>query len=436
MHRLNSQNGYSLVELVVVLIIVGVLTGVALSSLTRVNDTARYEETKSELDRLKQAIAGDPGLVSGGSRTDYGYVGDVGSLPPNLVALVTNPGGYATWDGPYLGDDFSTDGSSTEYLNDAWGRAYTYASGVTIASSGGPTTVTRELGNSVSSLIYNPVSAVITDIDNSPPGPDYKDSLSATLIYPNGAGALASASVNPQADGYVQFDSIPMGLHQLRVVYAPADDTLYRRINVDPGRGHHAELVFSVNYWQASGGGGSATDTVLLATFDSDAESFAYQDDAFRSSSQPSYASGQYVSSGSLSGGGLEVEVGNVNNSDILGMSGGWQRVFNVPVTGDAVLTFWYNLSLSPSYDSDEYVEVLASLDGSLFGTIPNDYVDQLDGTPSSPTSTNWQLATLNLGTLSSGNHALVLGGYNNKKTSNSESADIEIDNVMITVTH
>lgn len=437
MYRLKKQNGYSLVELVVVLVIVGILTGIALSSLTRVNDTARYEETKEELDRLKDAIAGNPALVSGGSRTNYGYVGDVGALPPSLNALISNPGGYSTWDGPYLTDDFSTDGSSSHYLYDAWGKVYSYSGGVIIASTGGPTSLTRQLGNSVSSLIYNPVSAVITDIDNSPPGPDYKDSLTVTLIYPNGSGGLAAVSVNPAADGFVEFDSIPIGLHQLRVVYSPADDTLYRRINVDPDQGYHADMAFAVNYWQVTGGGssGPTIDTVLVADFDSGSESFSYQDDTFRGTSQGYYASGNQSNYGGYSGGRLEVQLGDMNGNDIYGMSGGWQRTFNVPTTGDATLTFYYELDIDSEYEGDEYSQVLAAVDGTLYGNFPNDYIVQLDG--DGPTySTGWQQVTLNLGSLSAGSHTVILGGYNNKKTADNEEAQIRIDNVLIIVSN
>ena len=104
MPSIGSHDGYSLIELLVVIIILGVIATVAVKSLTGVNDTVRIEETRQELSHLAWAIAGRPKLVSGGQRTDYGYVGDVGSLPVNLTALVQNPGSYSTWDGPYRGE--------------------------------------------------------------------------------------------------------------------------------------------------------------------------------------------------------------------------------------------------------------------------------------------------------------------------------------------
>ncbi|MCK4371866.1 MAG: prepilin-type N-terminal cleavage/methylation domain-containing protein, partial [candidate division Zixibacteria bacterium] len=104
--RLTSETGYSLIELIIVIVIVAIIASVAVKSLKGTNEVVRTEETKAELEQLAYAVAGNPAVLSGGARTDYGYVGDVGALPPNLDALVTNPGGYGTWDGPYVRDDF------------------------------------------------------------------------------------------------------------------------------------------------------------------------------------------------------------------------------------------------------------------------------------------------------------------------------------------
>ncbi|MEA2031894.1 MAG: type II secretion system protein, partial [candidate division Zixibacteria bacterium] len=90
-----------------VIIIIGILSTVALRSVNTITDTAKIEETKQELEALSFAIAGNPDIQNNGIRTDFGYVGDVGSLPPNLDALFSNPGSYATWNGPYIGNRFT-----------------------------------------------------------------------------------------------------------------------------------------------------------------------------------------------------------------------------------------------------------------------------------------------------------------------------------------
>jgi hypothetical protein len=61
--------------------------------------------------------------------------------------------------------------------------------------------------------------------------------------------------------------------------------------------------------------------TILSATFDTDSSGFTYQDDTFRSTSNPVYASGNYDPSGGFSGGGLHVALGGVDTTIRNGIS-------------------------------------------------------------------------------------------------------------------
>lgn len=248
--KIRKNGGYTLIELIIVMVIIAVLATVAVKSLSSANQTARIEETKMQLDRLAFAIAGNPELISGGSRTDFGYLGDVGSLPVNLDGLLSNPGGYTTWQGPYITDEFSVDGSSSQFKIDAWGATYSYSGSHMISSTGGPTTMTRLLANSSADLLYNMVSLVVVDLDRTPPGPDHRDSVQFILLYPDGSGAIAGITKSPGSDGSVQFDSLPVGSHQLHIVYLPTADTLTRKISIEPGRDYYTEVVLPQNYWQ------------------------------------------------------------------------------------------------------------------------------------------------------------------------------------------
>ena len=249
MRKLRSEIGYTLIELVLVLVIIGILSAVGLRSLTAVTQTTRIEETRQEMDRLANAIAGDPSLTGGGTRTDFGYIGDVGGLPANLDALASNPGGWTTWKGPYITNEFTSGGGSTDYKFDAWGRAYTFSGGITLASSGGGTTLTRVVAASAAQLLYNRVRLVVADIDHTPPGTIYDDSLTFVLTIPNGLGGVTNRSRRPNPDGSVTFDSIPIGIHPLRLIYAPTLDTLTRKVVVEPASDSYLEISMADNLW-------------------------------------------------------------------------------------------------------------------------------------------------------------------------------------------
>jgi len=266
--RLTDEGGYSLIELVVVLIIIGILATVAMRSLTAVNNTVRAEDTKSELQNIAYAIAGNPELTSGGARTDYGYVGDIGALPPDLDALVSNPGGYATWRGPYLRDAFSSTAGDTYYKVDAWGGSYTYSGGITIASNGGGTPLTRRIANSTDDLLRNSAALVVTDVDNTPPGTSYQDSVRLVLHYPDGGGGLTTRTTGLRPDGSAEFDSIPIGVHTLDMIYLPTADTLRRRIAISPGKDYYAHLQLHEDLW-SGGGGGSGPSPISEPLFPS-----------------------------------------------------------------------------------------------------------------------------------------------------------------------
>ncbi len=249
MNPCRQQRGYSLIEMVVVILILGVLTAVTMRSLRGANDAVRVEETRAELDRLAWAVAGNPELTSGGRRTDYGYVGDVGALPADLVALVTNPG-LGTWRGPYVRDEFYAAGGGAEisYSLDAWGKPYTLA-GVDISSSGGGSSLTRRIANDADALLRNTVTVVVTDLAAMPPGAVYADSVELLLTIPNGLGSTTTMQANPRPNGTAEFDSIPIGSHLLALVYGPMADTLRRQVTVDPGQHVHLDLQYPAEVW-------------------------------------------------------------------------------------------------------------------------------------------------------------------------------------------
>ncbi|RME19247.1 MAG: hypothetical protein D6800_14515 [Candidatus Zixiibacteriota bacterium] len=190
-------------------------------------------------------------------------MGDVGALPPNLDALVSNPG-YATWKGPYIRDDFTSGGADSYFKVDAWGQPYQYTGGVTIVSTGSGSSITRQLAASTNALLSNTVSAVVVDLDRTPPGATYADSVQVLLSYPDGVGGTTTAVGIPGQDGYVQFTGIPIGLHRMQVVYLPTGDTMTQLVSVDPGRDAYVDVILPMEVWSALNGGCGVPSPMVL----------------------------------------------------------------------------------------------------------------------------------------------------------------------------
>ncbi|KRT56618.1 PKD repeat [endosymbiont of Ridgeia piscesae] len=179
---------------------------------------------------------------------------------------------------------------------------------------------------------------------------------------------------------------------------------------------------------------GNQPSLLIEDGFDTDSAGFSYVDDPFRGSSAPGYADGSLLPDGGYSGGALQIILGGINSADIFGLSGGWQRDFQLNGLSKVVLSFRYRLSQSPFYEQDEQSQLLVSLDGELIGVTPNDYIDQVQGNGNGgpEESTGWRQIELDLGNLAIGSHRLIIGGYNNKKTAANETTLVLIDDLLL----
>lgn len=104
-----AEDGFTLVELLVVLVIIGLVASLVAPQVLRYLGSARVSTTQAQLQNV-------------GSALELYYL-DVGSYPTKeqgLDALVSLPQGVIGWNGPYLKNQGA--------LKDGWGREQLYDS--------------------------------------------------------------------------------------------------------------------------------------------------------------------------------------------------------------------------------------------------------------------------------------------------------------------
>ena len=104
-HRLTTagNRGFTLVELLLVLVILALIGGLVLPGIIGKAEGAKVKAAASQVSRLAMAVES--------------YYLDTGATPESLGLLVEDPGGQAGWNGPYV---------KVSSLKDPWGREYEY----------------------------------------------------------------------------------------------------------------------------------------------------------------------------------------------------------------------------------------------------------------------------------------------------------------------
>ena len=236
-----------MIEMILVVVIIGMLASIAIQSLNKDENTRRFDVTAIEMDRLARAIVGDERLITDGVRTDFGYVGDIGSLPSSLDDLVANPGNYSTWKGPYIRNDFNE--NSEDYKRDAWNNLYIYSGGITIGSAADGTPITKQFAGSERELTGNSVRGIVSDRAGLPPS-DNASNVTVTIFFPDGSGSMTDLSGVTSRSGEFSFENdIPIGIHLIRAIDVVANDTASKYIAVNPGSVTLVELRMPSKLW-------------------------------------------------------------------------------------------------------------------------------------------------------------------------------------------
>ena len=102
-HAVFRNLGFTLVELLLVLMILALIGGLVLPGLIGRAEGAKVKAAASQVSRLSMAVEN--------------YYLDTGQTPEALQQLVENPGNAGGWNGPYV---------KPSSLKDPWGRPYEY----------------------------------------------------------------------------------------------------------------------------------------------------------------------------------------------------------------------------------------------------------------------------------------------------------------------
>ena len=238
MRCLRSCRGFSLIEVVVVLVILATMAALIVPTLAGLVQRDKETATREQVEKVWRAIFGDP------TKGEFGYVGDMGRLPTTLTELVDGTGQVAFhtddggvehigrlgtgWRGPYLRDWFS----NSDLLSDAWGRPLTFANAQ--VTSSGPDGDVATTADNIVFPVHAPVTTgtlFVTVLGNRIPNPlgattklyspvNGEQTATATRkhcrIPPIDAALCTPLSTENPFDGFV-YENLTPGLHALRV---------------------------------------------------------------------------------------------------------------------------------------------------------------------------------------------------------------------------
>ncbi|MCL7419900.1 MAG: prepilin-type N-terminal cleavage/methylation domain-containing protein [Methylobacter sp.] len=149
---LTQTRGFTLLEMTVVLLLMTLLASVAIRETNGLSFQVRYEQTRERLERIREAILGNPRQIINGQQAVSGFVADMGRLPDNLHELLeqnfcsdrtystqatceaagktwnvqtdwqphSTSGLWYGWRGPYL--NISGSALDDDAFTDGWGR--------------------------------------------------------------------------------------------------------------------------------------------------------------------------------------------------------------------------------------------------------------------------------------------------------------------------
>ncbi len=230
----HKQTGIGMIMAVVLLAIVALTIGAVAPTVFQVRAAENAAKTAEDLDALRIALTGNPRLIIGAGRTDFGFIGSMGNVPSQLSALwikgaqptytfnTTKKVGSG-WIGPYVPSTFVNDLLAMD--KDRFGNALVYTStpftrpsdgqivGARIQSLGADGIINSaddQLVDILSGEIYSTVTGVLRKGNNP------VEFASVTLNIPSN-GALNQAVDVTDANGVFSFSNVTFGFRSVTV---------------------------------------------------------------------------------------------------------------------------------------------------------------------------------------------------------------------------
>jgi prepilin-type N-terminal cleavage/methylation domain-containing protein len=222
-----SQRGFTLIEILMTIAILAVVTVMSLIPINNSIDEGRFQETVQKMQTIRIAILGDLSLTENGTRTNFGFLGDIGAIPSagqGIAGLIANPGlnawslnsvarFAAGWNGPYL----TSAQAGANFTKDGWGRTFIYSPAATppTIESYGADGVVGGTGFNSDIVVELPLNLQSATVDGfvSVSAKPYSGDADIEINYPDGTGALTSSTVSlvPADKGHFTFNGIPLG---------------------------------------------------------------------------------------------------------------------------------------------------------------------------------------------------------------------------------
>jgi len=120
--RAREEGGFTLIELMIVIVILGILAGIVLFAVGGITDRGTTAACKTDLSTIQTGVEA--------------YYAKNGTYPADLVPTLTDPAGnnqFLRWDSGFTGSTSETGPSSSVHAGTGYTITYDGAGGVTAA---------------------------------------------------------------------------------------------------------------------------------------------------------------------------------------------------------------------------------------------------------------------------------------------------------------